>query len=183
LADATATRTRMADRNINPAPVSGRHIMEFTLNAINRQVAAEDVYDALVAKFGAAGALTTALAGANNDITYTARDKGTVGNAITVRYVVAGLGTALSVAVVGTAITVNVATDGGGLATSTASDVLAAVQAHAAASLLVSAALAAGNSGAGVVTALAATALAGGDQKVTSAHLGGSHNNFNLEIR
>jgi hypothetical protein len=60
--------------------------------------------------------------------------------------------------------------------------VLAAVQAHAAASLLVTAALAPANSGAGVVTALAATALAGGDQKVTGVHLGGSHNVFHLEI-
>lgn len=116
-----------------------------------------------------AATLTTALAGANNDLKYTAKVEGTVGNATTVRYVVAGANTVLSVAVVGAAITVNSATSGASAATSTAADVLAAVQASAAASALVKVENAAGNDGTGVITALAATNLAGGAQAVTSA--------------
>lgn len=58
---------------------------------------------------------------------------------ISVRYVVAGNNTPLSVAVSSSnAITVNLATDGGGVATSTAANVLAAIQASSAASVLVS---------------------------------------------
>lgn len=109
-----------------------------------------------------AATLTTALAGANNDMTYTADVAGSGGNAITVAYVVAGLNTALSVGVVGNAITVNVATDGAGAATSTAAQVKTAVDASAPASALISVANAGGDSGAGVVTAMAATALTGG---------------------
>lgn len=106
--------------------------------------------------------LTTALAGANNDMTFTADTAGAGGNAITVAYVVAGLSTSLSVAVVGTAITVNVATDGAGAATSTAAQVKTAIEASGPAAALVDVANAGGNDGTGVVAALAATPLAGG---------------------
>lgn len=75
------------------------------------------------------------------DITYTAVNQGTGGNAITVVYVVAGNNTALSVAVAGSAITVNLATNGGGAATSTAAQVQAAVAASVAASALVNSAV------------------------------------------
>lgn len=112
--------------------------------------------------FGTAASLTTACAGANNDITYTAVTPGTGGNAVTIAYVVAGNNTVLSVAVVSSAITVNVATSGGGAATSTAAQVLAAVQASAPATALVSAALAAANDGTGVVAAFGAANLTGG---------------------
>jgi hypothetical protein len=171
----------MADRNVNPAPTSGRSIMELTLNFVGLQAKPEDVYDALTAKFGAAASLTTALAGANNDLTFTARVKGA--SVASVRYVVAGNNTALSVAVAGQAITVNVATDGGGAATSTADNVRDAINKDAAASAILRAERAAANDGTGVVAALAATPLAGGDGKVTGVHLGGSHNVFHLEIR
>jgi VCBS repeat-containing protein len=110
----------------------------------------------------AAAALTTALAGANNDLTFTAKTTDATGNSTTVAYVVAGNDTALSVGVVGSAITVNVATDSGGAATSTATQVRTAVNASTPASALVTASLAAGNDGSGVVDALAATPLAGG---------------------
>lgn len=106
--------------------------------------------------------LTTALAGTNNDLTYTAKLDTTAGNAITVAYVVAGANTALSVSVTGNAITVNVATNGASAAVSTAAQVRDAVNAHAAASSLVSVQNAAGNDGTGVVAALSATALSGG---------------------
>jgi phage tail sheath gpL-like len=105
--------------------------------------------------------LTTAV-GANANITYTARQRGTAGNAITVAYVVAGASTPLSVSVTGNAITVNVATSSGSAATSKGAQVLAAVQASAPAMALVSAVLATGNDGTGVVSAMTATALSTG---------------------
>ena len=74
-----------------------------------------------------ATAATLNVGAGNAGITYTAVQRGTGGNAITVAYVVAGNNTPLTVAVVGTAITVNVATDAGGAATSTANAVEAAV--------------------------------------------------------
>ncbi len=107
--------------------------------------------------------LTTALAGADNDLTYTALTGGPAGNSIRVTYVVAGNNTLLTVVVAGYDITVNVATDGAGAATSTASLVLAALQANPDVQRLVTVALATGNTGVGVVAALALTALAGGN--------------------
>lgn len=106
--------------------------------------------------------LTTNLTGTNNDLKYTAKDRGTGGNAITVAYVVAGVSTALSVSVTGNAITVNVATNGSSAAVSTAAQIAAAVTAHATAGGLVQVANATGNDGTGVVTAMTATALTGG---------------------
>lgn len=130
--------------------------------------------------------LTTALTGANNDLVFTSRLRGEAGNRIRIRYVVAGASTALSVAISAGDIdllalnnqeflalhrmgidesydiTVNVATDGASAATSTATQVKAALDAHAQASVLLSTALAPGNSGAGVVTAMAYTSLTGG---------------------
>lgn len=109
-------------------------------------------------------ALTTALAGANNDLTYTAQDAGDIGNSITIRYVdPAAASAALSVSVLNRAITVNLATNGSSVITSTAAQVAAAVNGSASASALVVAANAAANDGTGVVTALASTPLAGGD--------------------
>lgn len=105
--------------------------------------------------------LTTALAGANNDLTFIARTPGTGGNAITVAYAVAGNNTPLSVTVAGNAITVNVATSGVGAATSTAVDVRKAINFSTTAGPKVWAQLAPANDGTGVVTALAATALSG----------------------
>lgn len=108
--------------------------------------------------------LTTALTGTNNDLTYTSKSAGnnySAGNSVRVRYVVAGNNTALSVSVSGSDITVNVATDGSGNPTSTAAQLRTAVLASTPAAALVDVALAAGNDGTGVVTALAFTNLAG----------------------
>lgn len=108
-----------------------------------------------------AATLTTALAGANNDLVFTADTKGAAGNAITIRYVNPGTETATeSVAVVGTAITVTLRSVGAVL--STATQVKAAIDGNAAAAALVNVANAAANTGAGNVIALAATALTGG---------------------
>lgn len=112
---------------------------------------------------GVQATLTTALTGANNDLKYTADLRGTVGNAITIAYInPATPSAALSVVVVGNAITVNLATNGSSVITSTASQILTAINASVAASALISVALAPANTGAGVVTALTATNLTGG---------------------
>lgn len=115
--------------------------------------------------------LSTALAGANNDLVFTAKNHGVGGNAITVRYVdPAGNNQALSVGVVGNAITVNLATGVAGAITSTAAQVRAAVLASAPAMALLSAVtLKTGNDGTGVVIAMAATNLTGGAEPVPIA--------------
>lgn len=106
--------------------------------------------------------LTTALTGTNNDLTFTGKPRGALGNVITVAYVNAGASQTLLVTVTGNAISVRLATNGSSVITSTASQVLAAIIASAPATALVTAVLAVGNTGAGVVTALTATNLAGG---------------------
>lgn len=112
---------------------------------------------------GVAATLTTALAGANNDLVFTSRALGATGNSIAIIYLNPGTpSAALSVTVSTTVITVHLATSGASAITSTASLILAAIQASTAASALVTVALAPANTGAGVVTALGSTPLAGG---------------------
>ncbi len=110
-----------------------------------------------------AASLTTELTGENNDITFTANEAGTGGNAIKVELLdPSGNSQALSVSVSGDTIVVSLATSGEGAITSTAAEVIAAINAHLVAKELVTAENAAENTGVGVVTALAATALSGG---------------------
>ncbi len=131
-----------------------------------------------------AATLTTALAGANNDLLFTAQTAGEAGNDIRIRYVVAGLGTALSVAVVGNDITVNVATDGGGAATSTAAQVDAALAASGPTNALIAAANAPANDGTGVVVAFDYTNLASGaDAKDITLYQGMDATTFALLVR
>ncbi len=112
---------------------------------------------------GFQAALTTNLMGDNNDLTFTADAVGTAGNSITIAYVNPMSNNAsLVVSVAGSAITVTLSTDGNGAITATANAILADINAHLAASALVTASLAAGNNGTGVVTAMGATNLAGG---------------------
>jgi len=107
--------------------------------------------------------LATALAGADNDIVWRAVVGGAAGNDITIEYVdPAGVDQLLAVTVLGTAITISLATGGGGAITSTANDIIAEVAATPAAAALVTGANHGADTGAGVVTAMAATALAGG---------------------
>lgn len=110
--------------------------------------------------------LVTAMAGANNDIKYTGKPAGTVGNSIRVAHVVAGASTPLSIGVSGNDITVNVQTNGASAAISTADQVIAAIKASAAASAKLEAERAPGNDGTGVVAAFALTNLTGGAQAV-----------------
>jgi len=128
----------------------------------------QDVISVMRATPAVAASLTTAMAGTNNDLKYTAKPAGTAGNARRVAHVVAGANTPLSVGVSGNDITVNVATDGSSLATSTAALVRAAVLASVPAmALLDKVELATGNDGTGIVAAFALTNLAGGLQAVT----------------
>jgi len=107
--------------------------------------------------------LATALAGNDNDIVWRAVVGGAAGNDITIEYVdPAGVDQLLTVTVLGTAITISLATGGGGAITSTANDIIAEVAATPAAAALVTGANHGADTGAGVVTAMAATALAGG---------------------
>lgn len=110
--------------------------------------------------------LSTNLTGNNNDLVYTAVApySGTAGNAITVAYIdPAANDQALEVTVDGTDIVVNLATDSGGVITSTADDIKAAIALVPAAVALVGTVVdKAANDGSGVVTAMAETALAGG---------------------
>lgn len=123
-----------------------------------------------LAGFPSQATLTTALTGSNNDLKYTSVGRGVGQNAVTITYVdPPGNNAALGVSVTGNAITVNLATDGSSAITSTADDVAAAILASAPASALVSAEDAPGNDGTGVVTALAATPLAGGADYVIGA--------------
>jgi hypothetical protein len=122
-------------------------------------VSADDTALAL----GTKASLTTALAGANNDLVHTARQYGSAGNILQVQYVdPAANSQALAVTVVGSLIRVSLATNGGGAITSTASLVMAAINAHVTAKTLIVSTLAASNTGAGVVVASAAVNLTGG---------------------
>ncbi|MBN1899816.1 hypothetical protein JW926_00655 [Candidatus Sumerlaeota bacterium] len=93
----------------------------------------------------------TGVEGNNNAITWTAKKCGGSGNALIVDIVVSGNNTPLSIAVAGNTITINSATDGGGIATTTAAQAIAAIAAHANASVLISGANKGTSSGAGVL--------------------------------
>ena len=107
--------------------------------------------------------LTTALAGANNDVTLIARTPGVGGNSITFTIAVpAGAGVSESVGVVGSAITYNTSTAGAGVSNATANQMVKALLASPAASALVWSQVAVpGNDGTGVVVAMASTPLTG----------------------
>ena len=106
--------------------------------------------------------LETNLAGDDNDLKFTSKLKGHFGNAIKVEYVDPDAASAkLGVTVSGTTISVSLATDVNKDITSTAALVKAAIEATPAAAALVTVANKDANTG-GVVTAMAATALANG---------------------
>lgn len=110
---------------------------------------------------GAGAKATKTIGTSNQQVLYTAKTAGTAGNSIQTAHVNPGNNGVLAVAVVGTTITVTLATDSGGTVTSTASDVVDAVNQSAAASALVLATNGAGN-GSGLAVAGAASALSGG---------------------
>ncbi len=104
----------------------------------------------------------------DEQVIYTARFGGTGGNSLRVAHVNAGANQTLSVAVSGNDITVNLGTDAGGVVTSTAAQVAAAVNATVAANMLLIATL--GGTGASLAVADAMTALAGGSNDYTRAY-------------
>jgi len=106
---------------------------------------------------GVAATLTST----GGDVRVTALEAGTAGNSITLTVVDgAGNNIALSVSVTGTAITVNLATDGSSAPTSTAAQVIAAINANADAAALVIADLV--GTASDVQAAMSVTSLAGG---------------------
>jgi hypothetical protein len=111
-----------------------------------------------------AASLATGVVGSNNAITWTAKTPGPSGNSITVTLVDPGGTTAaLSVDVAnnGLDITVSLARAASALS-STAQNVIDAIQANGAANALVSVANTSTSTGAGIVAAVSKTALAGG---------------------
>ncbi len=98
-------------------------------------------------------ALTASIAGANNDLTYTAVNYGGEGQNITIQYIDGGNTGAVTttVNVVGNAISVTVTTDGANYPTANA--VRTAINADASASALVTATNATGNDGTGEINA------------------------------
>lgn len=92
---------------------------------------------------------------------FIARTPGTGGNAITIRYVVAGANTPLSVSVAGSAITVNVATNGASAPISKASDVRNAINFDKVAGPLVWVEPVEGSDATGTVAAFGPTNLSG----------------------
>lgn len=117
----------------------------------------------LYSKTGAANTdsyawVSTNLAGANNDMTYTAKAAGIAGNSITIAYTDSPSNpNPPTVAVVGSAITVTI--DAG---VTTAAQIKTAIEGDATANALVAVANTSGNSGAGTVPAMSAIALTGG---------------------
>lgn len=107
-------------------------------------------------------------AGAENGLTFTAVKYGTDGNVIGVKYVDPGANdAALSVSVAGNEITISLATGEAGAITSTAAEVLAAINADPVAGRMVVASIYAADSGesddgSGVVTAMARSGLSTG---------------------
>jgi len=104
--------------------------------------------------------LTTALAGANNDILWTAVAPGTGGNSLTIQYTISG-SAPVSIATVGSAPYTGLLITGG--TATTAQQIVDALRnASAAVKSVAEAAIAVGNDGTGAVVTMAATNLAGG---------------------
>jgi hypothetical protein len=100
--------------------------------------------------------------GSNKDLVYTSRLFGTLGDFISREYQTAGNNTPLSVVVSGNDIIVHNATDAGGVATSTALQIMEKIRASPSASALVRVKLAVGSTGAGIPGTQAHTHLSGG---------------------
>lgn len=141
--------------------------------AADTEVTPDSIGRAVGVGAAAQATLVTGVVASNNSITFSADAAGVGGNSIRVQLLdPPGNSVALSVDVDGQDIIVTLATDGSSVVTSTAADVIAAVNEHDAASGLVTAANTAGSSGAGVVAAVALTALAGGSAGTNSVPAG-----------
>lgn len=121
---------------------------------------------------GRRASLTPASAPGNSKLTFTDANphRGTQWQSVdpvTVAIVVAGNNTPLSVSVSGKAITINQSTGGGGAATGTAAQIIAAYNLVAAAVALATIANFTGSTGAGITDPVAATALGNGPRALT----------------
>ena len=133
---------------------------------------------------------TTNFNNTNDDLTFTAVTQGAAGDAITIEYIDPGAGdNALNVSVVGDAISVSLETVGG-VITSTAADIISAINDPLSqASLLVTASLARRNNGSGVVSDMGGVpqnlsrAAAGLSYASATTDLLASHTNLKYEAR
>ncbi len=116
-----------------------------------------------------AAKLVTGIVGSNNAILWTAKVPGAAGETIKVQLLDPSANSQdLAVSVVGNTVVASLKTGSGGVIESTAAQVIAAVNAHLVAKTLVIAANSGASTGAGVVAAVAATALDNGaDWNVT----------------
>ena len=148
---------------MSKTPVQATGVMYTGLNDDPTRMADQGyrIGDTLVA--GTFASLSTNLANAtNNDLVFTAKGVGIVGNGISITYVDPGGATAtLGVTVSGLAITVNLGRAASAVNT-TGTLLKAAVDGNTAAAALVSVANKTGNDGTGLVAALSQTFLAGG---------------------
>jgi hypothetical protein len=106
--------------------------------------------------------LSQGTAVSHDAVQYTAVATGPDGNDITIAYTAGSASQSLTVQTVGSAIEVQLATNAGSAPTSTAADIVAAINGDAAASALVIAALPAGDPGTGIPAPVGPTHLAGG---------------------
>ena len=146
----------------------GAEVIELPNQATPITVGPTSIVGLVGAAPGAAGAVAASLVIGAGDaaVKASAAGAGSDGNNVRVRFVVAGNGTALSVAYSAPdrLITVNVATSATGVAQSTATQVVTAWQAVVTVIAVATLALAAGSAGTGVVGALAESNLAGGEE-------------------
>jgi len=137
-----------------------------------------------------AATLVTNLAGANNDLTFTAKTAGVGGNSISVKYLAPGAASSpLSVTVLGNQIIIGLGSDAAGNLMITASQLRDAVSADPSASALVGVQLASGNDGTGIVSPMTETFLSGGGlgsatntYTVAGTKLGGGRSPFEFLI-
>lgn len=126
-----------------------------------------------------AASLTTSLTGANNDVTFTAKNAGIAGNSLTVAYVDPSENSAeLSFTFDGTDLVISLATDSEGAITTTGQDIVDLVSANPSIYGHIGAANASSNTGAGVVTALSETALSGGTNGTFASFASGDGGEF-----
>lgn len=164
------------------------HLASYNVFKADSQVMANMILEddpafaqALIQPLGAKAAVTITQI-VNTALLYTAVTPGVPGNAVNVTYINPGLPSqALSVEVQGKDIYVHLATDGSSVLTSTAGAVLAAVNAHAAASALV--VVTAPGLTTGILTAQAKTYLSNRDTAIryTSVRSGSEGNEVSVQ--
>lgn len=151
---------RLVDVTASPGTASGEVLAvesDYWTDLSNQNVSA------LTLVSGVRATLATGVVLNNNAITWTAKAPGTGGNAISVALINPGTNNAaLAVTVATNDITVNLATDGSAAIASTAAEVLAAIEASAAASALVTVTHTDTSTGAAEVVAAAKASLASG---------------------